>query len=1257
MGVAGFFRFISERYPLCMELISKDDNIHLDNLYIDFNGIIHNCTHKNTHTEIKNNDIYFKAISDYILLIIETCLPKNIVYIAIDGVAPRSKINNQRTRRYRSVLDKLKVEESDVECFSSNCISPGTQFMEELHCFLLKFIAQLMSNNKRWSHLKFYYSGHDVPSEGEHKIMKFIRWYTKQSDYNINTSHAIYGNDADLLSLGICTNQPKVYLLREKIYFTANSMDQEVADDVTLTKFYYLHIQILKDYLILEFQNFKNVLQQTKSFEFDESNLYYDWILLNFVIGNDFLHQIPCFKITSNNLVDMWKVYSDVVPLMDGYLSDGKCVNFKRFLKFLSYLTFIELEEMSWEDEIGLKLICNDVHESTDSKLDYIPTASEFFENKNLNLKQIDTCEDGLPNLERNPNHSLDEIDGEAYKQRKISYYRDKIGILEGITMEEQVQEMIRQYLIGIQWVYQYYTLGLSSWTWFYPYYYAPFVTDIIKYDLTKLDTHVNMDKPLNPFYNLMLILPPQDSSLLPEAFRPLMTDKNSPLIKYFPKTVEVDENGETVEWKFILKIPFVDTVKMVELADQLLENLTDEEKNRMVPGFEWLFVYSDQCYDVNLESFKTRIVSEGDTDANSDSDLENTINLHANIYKLRNDWMPTQDNLLPETIPLKSPCFNLFDTFNLVRYSTLSNLDFRVKFMKGVFLHSIVSRRESLFIKLNKIYEKTNHYVENIKGKCVIGLPYCKLAVPDKIIDDSGVYEFIYEKNDVENIKIFFNKHSSISNTTWLHNKKKLFQKLSNIGIKIEQDLDILVECFFVIGYKYVLNNDGTVRKRYTFDARRKAFYPINLIQTVDTSHVNNDFFNHRKIDINKNLQIQETSKDCALSDVLKLNSKAIVISKEFYGQMGTIFKMEKGNQYQITLKFNVRPEPLVLSLLPNLQYIPHVEIFKVAKNVGMNITTIKSLASVINIKGCKTRLNCFNWYNIYQGTCAVDYVKIVKHGDGHSLYFSEAAICKIKLFQKRFPKLITILNKKNYKIADIFKDDSIKSQFNDFFHKQSKDTPSAVSFTTDNLTTEQIDNLLRIVAKNNASIIPQHENIIHDQFCILDRVICIWVDFRVPLGLSGTVVGIYADDKDINRSRLLVCWDSDISDGLVMGSKKRKCGCNVPLASVISIKPTKDRKGTSSGISDIIEVYDLSNIDNSKVNSTVPIENPKKPNKNKEVKTVHQSDKVDNVTKIKNVINDDEKCNNENQKSKKKKKVGKTGSKIRNKFEYLSD
>lgn len=173
--------------------------------------------------------------------------PKKLFFMAVDGVAPRAKMNQQRSRRFRTAKEAKEIREKaeqkgeklpDEKAFDSNCITPGTlyafissncepickyrpgtPFMARLSDQLRYFINKKITEDSNWRNVQVVLSGHEVPGEGEHKIMEYIRLSRAQKDYNPNIRHCLYGLDADLIMLGLLSHDPHFCLLREEVKF------------------------------------------------------------------------------------------------------------------------------------------------------------------------------------------------------------------------------------------------------------------------------------------------------------------------------------------------------------------------------------------------------------------------------------------------------------------------------------------------------------------------------------------------------------------------------------------------------------------------------------------------------------------------------------------------------------------------------------------------------------------------------------------------------------------------------------------------------------------------------------------------------------------------------------------------------------------------------------------------------------------------------------------------------------------------------
>ena len=231
MGIPKFFRWLTRRYPLILQTIEREEDCPpADNLYMDLNSIVHNCIHGNDaqkHAKVsKMEDLedVWADIMSAIDEIVHSVKPRKLILLALDGVAPRAKMNQQRARRFRAAKDSEDLKKSLAaagkevpELFDSNQISPGTKFMYELGKQLEWFVKFKLNTDPLYQNCeKVLLSDSSVPGEGEHKMMDYIRNLKREPDCDPNTRHCFYGSDADLIMLSLITHEPHFMIIREE---------------------------------------------------------------------------------------------------------------------------------------------------------------------------------------------------------------------------------------------------------------------------------------------------------------------------------------------------------------------------------------------------------------------------------------------------------------------------------------------------------------------------------------------------------------------------------------------------------------------------------------------------------------------------------------------------------------------------------------------------------------------------------------------------------------------------------------------------------------------------------------------------------------------------------------------------------------------------------------------------------------------------------------------------------------------------------
>jgi len=395
MGVPALFRWLSKKYPKIVSQVVEDTPIKIlndkgeeeeapvryggknpngfevDNLYLDMNGIVHPCTHPEGKEAPETEEEMMVEIFKYTERVVNMARPRKVLMMAIDGVAPRAKMNQQRSRRFRAAQEAADREEERKESIAlfeamghpvseetrnkkswdSNAITPGTPFMDLLSASLKYWISYKLTTDPGWEHLKIIISDASVPGEGEHKIVDWIRRQRTHPTWDPNTTHVMYGRDADLIMLSLATHEPHFRVLREDVFaqgskgpqacrkcgemghLAVNCKGEKKLDDAKVIDkakpidpkpFIFLDVSVLREYLTVEL-NLPNV-----PFPFDLELAIDDWIFMIFFVGNDFLPHLPSLEIREGAIDALLKIWRSELPRMGGYLTNHGKVNLAR---------------------------------------------------------------------------------------------------------------------------------------------------------------------------------------------------------------------------------------------------------------------------------------------------------------------------------------------------------------------------------------------------------------------------------------------------------------------------------------------------------------------------------------------------------------------------------------------------------------------------------------------------------------------------------------------------------------------------------------------------------------------------------------------------------------------------------------------------------------------------------------------------------------------------------------------------------------
>jgi 5'-3' exoribonuclease 1 len=459
--------------------------------------------------------------------------------LASDGVSPLSKQTQQRGRRYKASQNVPNKNE-----FDNTQISVGTVWIDNLSKYIDFFIKKKIKEDKDWQKFEVIFSNERIPGEGEHKLVQFVKKYGTS-----NESYCIYGLDSDLYMLALATNKPNFYILKENLY------KRNKNDDFIL-----IDIDIFKDQLInlMKFDN-TNILQNNQL-------IVYDWILVCFLLGNDFLPNIPSLEILEGGIELILETYKKICSKY-GYLTKLIQINneVEPDINLISLQKFVE--------EIG-----NNEKVMLENKL---MKKNDYFPNEIL-----DKCSKF--------NDKKYIVDLEKYK---LEYYRKNFNIdNRNIT---DIQKICNEYILGLKWILVYYIKEVRDWNWIYPYHFAPFSSDLATYMNISSDIQtiqpIKISQPNSIFQQLLSILPPASSHFLPSPLNTLLNESSS-LKEFYPDKFEVCLDHKKYEWEGVVILPIIDQEKLRKEYNKLYPLINEKDKKRNISGSTFIYKYDEKA-------------------------------------------------------------------------------------------------------------------------------------------------------------------------------------------------------------------------------------------------------------------------------------------------------------------------------------------------------------------------------------------------------------------------------------------------------------------------------------------------------------------------------------------------------------------------------------------------------------------------------------------------------------------------------------
>ena len=469
MGIPVYFKTLISDYG--DSILYKDKYDDINHLFFDLNCLIHPCARGLSDEK----EIINKILNEIDKLILYTGV-KDTIYIAIDGIAPKMKMRQQRMRRHKSALERKYNKEPS---WNTNAISPGTRFMKSLNDSLKKHIHKYKN---------IILDDSDNRGEGEHKILHYIL------NNNPEGKICIYGLDADLIQLSLVSHKPNIVLLRETTEYNIEN---------TLSEYVYLKIDSLKKHLLESFNIQRIVL---------EERLLDDYIFMCFLLGNDFMNHIPSLSLRYGGHNILLDTYSKLQERYDGYFrlidrSLKDIIHMTFFKEFISELSSLETDMIGKIIMIRNRQRSKISNEYYNDYRNFQIFINETNQNKNKNDDKCLSMED-IYRFQYTTTNDKDSV------KKMIDNLPILISQNENYNQEYDEKEC-SDYMKCLLWTTHYYFNKCVNWRFNSEYNHGPFIKNLDKFLINNYDINIQKeDKEYSNIEQLSYIFP-KDSHCL----------------------------------------------------------------------------------------------------------------------------------------------------------------------------------------------------------------------------------------------------------------------------------------------------------------------------------------------------------------------------------------------------------------------------------------------------------------------------------------------------------------------------------------------------------------------------------------------------------------------------------------------------------------------------------------------------------------------------------------------------------------------